>query len=124
VTDRRGGRIDNETNLRVGRKLQEGIRLHSKVPFFFEPVKEHRALLVLRDERLRDEIEETDPQKTGKPPLPPRAISAEAKESEAILTELVNEAGRILADEEKANMSFSAAMRNTGSFRASRSGSS
>ncbi|MGV8081043.1 MAG: 2,3-bisphosphoglycerate-independent phosphoglycerate mutase [Syntrophales bacterium] len=104
VTDRRAGRIDNETNLRVCRKLQEGIRLQSKVPFFFEPVKEHRALLVLRDERLRDEIEETDPQKTGKPPLPPRAISAEAKESEAILTELVNEAGRILADEEKANM--------------------
>ncbi|HOI73309.1 MAG TPA: 2,3-bisphosphoglycerate-independent phosphoglycerate mutase [Syntrophales bacterium] len=104
VIDRRAGRIDNETNRRVCRKLQEGIRLRSNVPFFFEPVKEHRALLVLRDEGLRDEIEETDPQKTGKPPLPPRAIVPEAGGTEAVLSELVNEARRVLADEEKANM--------------------
>ncbi len=104
VTDRRAGRIDNDTNRRVCRKLQEGIRLQSNVPFFFEPVKEHRALLVLRDEHLRDDIEETDPQKTGKRPLPPRATMAEAKGTEAVLMELVKEAGRVLADEEKANM--------------------
>ncbi len=104
VIDRRAGRIDNETNRRVCRKLQEGIRLRSGVPFFFEPVKEHRALLVLRDEGLRDEIEETDPQKTGKPPLPPRAIAPEALGTESVLSELVNEARRVLADEEKANM--------------------
>ncbi len=104
VIDRRAGRIDNETNRRVCRKLQEGIGLRSNVPFFFEPVKEHRALLVLRNEGLRDEIEETDPQKTGKPPLPPRAIVPEACGTEAVLSELVNEARRVLADEEKANM--------------------
>lgn len=104
VIDRRAGRIDNETNRRVCRKLQEGIGLRSNVPFFFEPVKEHRALLVLRNEGLRDEIEETDPQKTGKPPLPPRAIVPEAGGTEAVLSELVNEARRVLADEEKANM--------------------
>jgi len=104
VIDRRAGRIDNETNRRVCRKLQEEIRLRSSVPFFFEPVKEHRALLVLRDEHLRDEIEETDPQKTGKPPLPPRAIAPEALGTESVLSELVNEARRVLADEEKANM--------------------
>jgi 2,3-bisphosphoglycerate-independent phosphoglycerate mutase len=104
VTDRRAGRIDTETNRRVCRKLQDGVRLRADVPFFFEPVKEHRALLVLRSETLRDEIEETDPQKTGKPPLPPRAIVAEARGTEAVLSELVEQARRILADEEKANM--------------------
>jgi 2,3-bisphosphoglycerate-independent phosphoglycerate mutase len=103
VTDRRAGRIDTATNRRICAKLQEGVRLRSGVPFFFEPVKEHRALLVLRREDLRDEIEETDPQKTGKPPLPPRATAPEARETEAILTELVAEAKRVLADEEKAN---------------------
>jgi len=104
VTDRRAGRIDTETNRRVCRKLQDGVRLRADVPFFFEPVKEHRALLVLRSETLRDEIEETDPQKTGKPPLPPRALTAEARGTEAVLSELVEEARRVLADEEKANM--------------------
>jgi 2,3-bisphosphoglycerate-independent phosphoglycerate mutase len=103
VTDRRAGRIDNDTNRRVCAKLQGGVRLQSKVPFFFEPVKEHRALLVLRHESLRDEIEETDPQRTGKPPLPPRATAPEAAGTEAVLTELVAEARRVLQDEERAN---------------------
>ncbi|MCX7635152.1 MAG: 2,3-bisphosphoglycerate-independent phosphoglycerate mutase [Syntrophales bacterium] len=104
VTDRRAGRMDTETNRRICRKLQEGIRLDVPMEIYVEPVKEHRALLVLRGEGLDDAIEETDPQKTGLPPLPPRPLRPEAEHTGFILAELLERAREILADEPKANM--------------------
>src|SRR5512136_1746031 len=81
VIDRRAGRIDNETNKRICHKLQENIHKLSDVEIIFEPVREHRALLTLRGDGLREEIEETDPQKTGVPSLPPNALVPEAQET-------------------------------------------
>lgn len=104
VLDRRAGRIDDETNRRVCRKLQEQVRLEGPVEVIFESVREHRALLVLRGEKLRDEIVETDPQKTGVLPVAPRALVAEAEPTAAIFSELVDKAGKVLADEVRANM--------------------
>jgi 2,3-bisphosphoglycerate-independent phosphoglycerate mutase len=104
IIDRRAGRIDNETNERICRKLQDKIRKISDVEIIFEPVREHRALLVLRRDRLREEIQETDPQKTGLPALPPKALIPEAEETSGILQKLVDKAREALSDEEKANM--------------------
>ena len=104
VIDRRAGRIDNVTNRRICGKLQENIRNLSGTEIIFEPVKEHRAMLALRGEGLREEIVETDPQKTGSPPIPAKALIPEAEETAAILRELIQKAGKILSDEEKANM--------------------
>jgi 2,3-bisphosphoglycerate-independent phosphoglycerate mutase len=104
VIDRRAGRIDNETNKRICRKLQENIHKLSDVEIIFEPVREHRALLTLRGDGLREEILETDPQKTGIPPLLPKALVPESEETAALLQELIYKAGAILSDEEKANM--------------------
>jgi len=104
IVDRRAGRIDNETNKRICRKLRENIQKISDTEIIFEPVREHRALLALRGDGLREEILETDPQKTGLSPFPPKALIPEAEETAEILHELVNKAGNILADEEKANM--------------------
>jgi len=104
ITDRRAGRIDTETNRRICRKLQENVKISSPVEFYFEPVKEHRALLVLRAKGLDERIAETDPQKTGLPPLPPAALSSEANITAEILSELLNSAMRVLSDEKKANM--------------------
>ena len=103
VIDRRAGRIDDETNRRLCRKLQEGIKLKS-YEVFFETVREHRALIVLRGENLREEIEETDPQKVGAPPLLPTALTPEAEKTAAVIAELTEKAKDILSDEEKANM--------------------
>ena len=44
VTDRRAGRIDNETNRKLCQKLREQIHLPSGMEVFFETEKEHRAL--------------------------------------------------------------------------------
>jgi len=104
IIDRRAGRIDNETNKRICRKLQDKIRKIADVEVIFEPVREHRALLVLRRDRLREEIQETDPQKTGLKALSPKALIPEAEETSGILQKLVDEAREALSDEEKANM--------------------
>jgi len=104
VIDRRAGRIDNETNRRICGKLQENIRKISDVEIIFEPVREHRALLALRGDGLREEMQETDPQKTGCPPLPPNALVPEAQETAVILQKLIDKAREVLADEPKANM--------------------
>jgi 2,3-bisphosphoglycerate-independent phosphoglycerate mutase len=104
VIDRRAGRIDNDTNTRICGKLHKNIRHLSNVEVIFEPVREHRALLVLRGENLRDEIQETDPQKTGLAPFPPDALVAEAEGTALILRELVDKARVVLSDENKANM--------------------
>ncbi len=104
VLDRRAGRIDDDTNQRICRKLQEQVRLDERVEVIFKSVREHRALLVLRGEGLREEIAETDPQQTGVLPVPPRALVAEAGPTSALFSELIRKAGKVLADEAKANM--------------------
>jgi len=104
VSDRRAGRIDTETNRRLCSLLQEKVRLPEGVQAFFVTEKEHRALFVLRGEGLREEIEETDPQKTGVPPLAPRALVPEAEGTAALLGALARQARDILKDEPKANM--------------------
>lgn len=105
ITDRRAGRIDTETNKRICGKLKSLVRpANRNVEVIFEPVKEHRALLVVRGDSLRDEIAETDPQKTGLAPIAPRSLIPEARETELILTDLVEKAKAALADEDKANM--------------------
>jgi len=104
VVDRRAGRIDNETNRRICQKLQENIPRDGDVEVIFQPVKEHRAVLVLRGERLAEEIQETDPQHTGLAPLAPRALMPEAKRTETILTSIIARAGEVLSAEPKANM--------------------
>lgn len=105
VTDRRAGRISTETNVRICQKLQNGIRLgRTDTEIFFKPVKEHRALMVLRGYNLSDKINDTDPEATGKLPIDPEAAFPEAEETAALIRGIVKEAGRILSDEEKANM--------------------
>jgi 2,3-bisphosphoglycerate-independent phosphoglycerate mutase len=104
VVDRRAGRIDNETNRRVCRKLQDKVRLDKGVEVMFESVREHRALLVLRGDGLREEIAETDPQKTGMLPVPPRALIPAAEPTAALFSEIVDQARKVLSDEARANM--------------------
>ena len=104
VVDRRAGRIDNETNRRVCRKLRDHVRLDKGVEVMFESVREHRALLVLRGDGLREEIAETDPQKTNMLPISPRALIPAAEPTAALFSEIVDQARKVLFDEARANM--------------------
>ena len=104
VIDRRAGRISSDINKRICQKLQKGLRLGGGVEVIVEPVKEHRAVLVLRGEGLRGEIEDTDPEREGLPPLEPKPLTPEAEKTVALVREFVLQTRQILADEPKANM--------------------
>jgi 2,3-bisphosphoglycerate-independent phosphoglycerate mutase len=102
ITDRRAGRISTDLGIRLTDRLRE-----IKVPgveLFVEPVKEYRFVLVLRGSGLSGALSETDPQATGKPPLPVRALNAEARPAADVVNSFVTQARRLLTDEAPANM--------------------
>ncbi len=104
VIDRRAGRIPNEECERICKKLSEKIKSPEGYEIFIRPVKEHRALLVIRGKDLAEDIQETDPQKTGVPPLEPEPLSEKAKKTSEIVKNIIKQVKDILKDESKANM--------------------
>jgi 2,3-bisphosphoglycerate-independent phosphoglycerate mutase len=103
LTDRRAGRIPHEECVRICAKLQDRISEIEGVKIVIMPVREYRFGVVLRGIRLSPEVEETDPQLTGKAPLPPVARTPEASRTAGIIAKLVAQCNAILADEKKAN---------------------
>jgi 2,3-bisphosphoglycerate-independent phosphoglycerate mutase len=103
VTDRRAGRPSDEENRRLVAKLQENVSAPGGVDVFFASEKEHRAVLVLRGRQLVAELADTDPQETGVPPLPARALVPEAEETASLLQAVLDRAYEVLADEPVAN---------------------
>ncbi len=102
ITDRRAGRIPTEVGARLCEKLRQ-IRLPDVEQIFVDPVKEYRFVLVLRGKGLYDGLTETDPQQTGKPPLPVEPLRSEAARTAELLNQWLAEARKLLADEHPAN---------------------
>jgi 2,3-bisphosphoglycerate-independent phosphoglycerate mutase len=103
VTDRRAGRPSDDENKRLVARLREQVKAPKGTELFFESEKEHRAVLILRGKGLRADLEDTDPQDTGVPPLAVKATTPEA-EATARIMQAVLDAGRAaLRDEPKAN---------------------
>jgi 2,3-bisphosphoglycerate-independent phosphoglycerate mutase len=77
----------------------EGVEVH------WAPVKEHRALLVLRGKDLGDGLADTDPQKEGVPPLDVAVTDDTRQNSRTakIAQEVLKQAMKVLASEKKAN---------------------
>jgi 2,3-bisphosphoglycerate-independent phosphoglycerate mutase len=103
VTDRRAGRPSDSENRRLVNKLREGVAAIGGLNVFFEAEKEHRAVLVLRGRQLSAALADTDPQTEGVPPLPARALTAEAEETAALLQQVLDAAFTVLRDEPAAN---------------------
>lgn len=103
VVDRRAGRPSDDENRRLVEKLNAGVEPPVGVEIFFEPEKEHRAVLILRGENVSAALSDTDPQETGAAPLHVRALEAGAEDSARMLQHILDEARRVLADEPKAN---------------------
>ena len=103
LTDRRAGRLPHEECVRICAKLQEEIREIDGVEIIIMPVREYRFGVVLRGKGLSPEVGETDPQLTGKKPLPPVPIAPEAERTAKVISEFVRSTGRLLAGEAKAN---------------------
>jgi 2,3-bisphosphoglycerate-independent phosphoglycerate mutase len=104
VIDRRAGRPSDEENRRLVARLREGVTAPRGVELFFEPEKEHRAVLILRGENLSAALSDTDPQETGLAPLHVRPLADGAEASARLVQDILDEAARVLADEPRANV--------------------
>lgn len=101
VTDRRAGRISTEEcKKRVD--LLQGMSFEG-VECFVTPVIDYRAALILRGKGLNGKIEDTDPQKTGVPPLPVIPESPEAEFTARVTTLFLAEAQKRIASHLPAN---------------------
>jgi 2,3-bisphosphoglycerate-independent phosphoglycerate mutase len=102
ITDRRAGRISTDVCRRLVDKLRT-IRLDG-VELFVEPVRDYRFVLVLRGEGLGAEVEDTDPERTGVPPLDPVPRDAASERTAALLRSFIEQARALLANDHPANM--------------------
>ena len=102
ITDRRAGRISTDVCRTLVDKLRT-IRLEG-VELFLEPVRDYRFVLVLRGDGLGAEVDDTDPGRTGEPPIEPAARDAGSERTAALLQEFIERAAAILEDDHPANM--------------------
>lgn len=101
IVDRRASRIPTEESAPLAGILR-GIKLPG-VELFVEPVREYRFVVVLRGAGLSDNVQETDPQVTGAPPLPPKALDEASRKTSELVAEFVSQARALLKDQPKAN---------------------
>jgi 2,3-bisphosphoglycerate-independent phosphoglycerate mutase len=101
ITDRRAGRIPTEKCAELAARLDK-----IEIPgaeLFVRPVKEHRAALVLRGPGLAGGLNDTDPQKTGVPPLRFTDVAPAQQKTAEILTRFLAESAELLKPEPAAN---------------------
>ena len=103
VIDRRAGRIDTDTNRRICQKIRENVSLAPEAEFIIEPVKEHRAALLIRGDNLGGDLIDTDPLKPGVPPLSPKALNPESEATARLAAKFLEQAHNALADENRVN---------------------
>jgi 2,3-bisphosphoglycerate-independent phosphoglycerate mutase len=101
ITDRRAGRIPTEEAIPVVERLK-AIMLPG-VTTEVRHVKEYRFAVVMRGAELNPEINDTDPQRTGVPPLPAVARSSAAEHTADLFNQWITKARQSLAENEKAN---------------------
>jgi 2,3-bisphosphoglycerate-independent phosphoglycerate mutase len=102
ITDRRAGRIATDASKLLVDKLAK-----IKVPgveMEVRPVKEHRFVVVMRGAGLLSDLSETDPQKTGVPPLPVTATKPAAQKTADAFNQWIAQAREMLANDHPANM--------------------
>jgi 2,3-bisphosphoglycerate-independent phosphoglycerate mutase len=101
ITDRRAGRIASEIGARLCTKLDK-IKIPG-VEVFVRPVKEYRLVIVFRAAGLGGDVEDTDPQKTGVPPLEPVGNDEPSKKTAAVAAAFLKQARDVLKNDAPAN---------------------
>ena len=103
ILDRRAGRPPDAEGRRIVEKARAGVVAPEGVEVYLEHEKEHRAVLILRGPGLGAELGDTDPQDTGVPPLPVKALEPGSERSAALLQGVLDQIREILRDEEVVN---------------------
>ena len=101
ITDRRAGRIPSEESGPLVERLKKieipGVKIDVR------QVKEYRFAVVMRGDNLNPEIEDTDPQETGVPPLPVQPRVAVAGPTARLFEQWIAKACEALSGEKRAN---------------------
>tara|TARA_R110002072_G_scaffold302100_1_gene483968 strand:- start:158079 stop:159287 length:1209 start_codon:yes stop_codon:yes gene_type:complete len=102
ITDRRAGRVGSEIASKLCEKLDK-IEIPG-VEVFVQHVKEYRLVIVFRGEGLGGNVNDTDPQKTGVPPLEPVGADEPSQKTAEIAKQFLAQAREILKDDLPANL--------------------
>jgi 2,3-bisphosphoglycerate-independent phosphoglycerate mutase len=103
IVDRRAGRPPDEEGRRVVERARARVVPPEGVEVFLEHEKEHRAVLILRGRGLEAELGDTDPQETGVPPLPVRALEPGSERSAALMQGVLDQIREALKEEAPVN---------------------
>jgi 2,3-bisphosphoglycerate-independent phosphoglycerate mutase len=107
VKDRRAGRIPTEKSRKITERLQKKIKKIEDVEVIFAPGMEHRFAVILRFPEPLPQgatlINDTDPQKEGKLPIPVIGETVEAENVGRIAEKLITEITEQLKREKFAN---------------------
>jgi len=107
IVDRRAGRIPTEQSRKITERLQSAIKKIDGVEVLFAPGMEHRFAVRFRFPHplgpTASLIEDTDPQKEGRPPLRPNPLSEDAKEVVPVLEKAITLIAAQLSGEDRAN---------------------
>ena len=101
ISDRRAGRVSSEIAAPLCEKLDR-IQIPG-VEVFVRHVKEYRMVVVFRGEGLGGEVDDTDPQQTGVPPLAPTARSTASQRTVEVAQQFLDQARQVLAEDAPAN---------------------
>jgi 2,3-bisphosphoglycerate-independent phosphoglycerate mutase len=103
LVDRRAGRIATEESRQIVERLQRALPDLGDVEAHLAPGEGHRFVLLLRGAGLSPQVEDTDPQELGVPPLAPRASAPEGEATARIVARLLAALEPELAREPRAN---------------------
>ena len=103
LTDRRAGRPSTDECRRLCEKLQTAVRDLDDPEVQVAAGEGHRFVLILRGRDLSSAVSDTDPQKTGVPPLRANARAPVADSTVEYLGEVIRRFEAAIADEPQAN---------------------
>ena len=101
ITDRRAGRISSEDAIPIVDRLAE--LTIPDVTVKVKHLREYRFAITITGEGLEAEIADTDPQKTGFPPLPAQAEDSDSQKTADLFNRWIGLAQEVLREEPKAN---------------------
>jgi 2,3-bisphosphoglycerate-independent phosphoglycerate mutase len=101
IADRRAGRVASDIAEKVCERL-DTIEIPG-VEIFVRHVKEYRLVIVFRAEGLGGNVCDTDPQKTGVPPLTPVGSDEPSQKTAAVCAEFLSQAREMLKNDLPAN---------------------
>lgn len=103
VVDRRAGRIATSETERLIARIASQLPEVEGYRIVLAPGKSHRFAVIFRGQCLSDELDDADPHKDGKPPVPAKAKTPKADKAASAVNAFIEKVGEVLKDEPVAN---------------------